>query len=236
MQLKRIGEAGLVMNQVTQKTEQGNTDVPGSGVAAPDTTSPSRRRLIKLGAAAVPVVATLASRPALAWHCQSTSAWGSTMVGTSLQHTDTTSFETWYISDWKDNILRSSAGSRKPWLYVRPKLSQANQTACLTNGSFDYTKVTCAMLTADLGINCAGASGKVRDVLTSGTDLRKATIVAQLNLKLTPNSTYRGVMSSCLGSTTALNEMANNQYYQPSTRKWTTGEIVDYLKNNWIAQ
>ncbi len=227
MQLKLIREAGSVMNQVTQKTDQGNTDVSGSGVAASDAASPSRRRLIKLGAAAVPVVATLASRPALAWHCQSTSAWGSTMVGTSLQHTDTTSFETWYINDWKDNVVRSAAGSSAPWNYVKQRL----------NNGVRSSDITCGMLRG-IGINCAGASDstKVRTLLAGNDSHKKATIVAQLNLMFTQNQSYKDIMSSCHGGAAALNLMANDNYYQPDTRKWTKDEIVTYLSQNWIAQ
>ena len=44
---------------------------------------PSRRKLIRLGAAAVPVVATLTSQSALAGNCISTSAWGSDQMSKS---------------------------------------------------------------------------------------------------------------------------------------------------------
>ena len=227
MQLKLIEEAGLVMNQGNQKTEPGNTDASGGGAAASDAPSPSRRRLIKLGAVAVPVVATLASRPALAWNCQSTSAWGSTMVGTSLQHTQTTSFETWYISDWRDNVIRSSAGTQRPWYYVKQRL----------NTTLSSSDITCAMLQG-IGIHCAGASGttKVRTLLAGNDSHQKATIVAQLNLMFTQTGSYRDTMGSCLSTSTALNEMARDVYYQPSTRRWSKDEIVTYLSNNWIAK
>lgn len=54
MRLKLIGEAGLIMNQVTQETEPGNTDASGGGDAASDGFSPSRHQPIKLRAAAIP--------------------------------------------------------------------------------------------------------------------------------------------------------------------------------------
>lgn len=54
MRLKLIGEAGLVMNQVTHETEPGSTDASGGGGAASDGFSPSRHQPIKFRAAAIP--------------------------------------------------------------------------------------------------------------------------------------------------------------------------------------
>ena len=54
--------------------------------AAGTVVSQRRRRFIQAGV--VPVGLTLASRPAMAWHCNTTSAWGSAILrngGASVQ-------------------------------------------------------------------------------------------------------------------------------------------------------
>lgn len=65
------------MNKIDQPRLPANAETPeGESQPMGAPRIPSRRRLIRLGTTAVPVVATLARRPALAWHCQSPSAWG----------------------------------------------------------------------------------------------------------------------------------------------------------------
>ena len=48
----------------------------------------SRRRLLKTGVSVAPIVLTLASRPVLAWHCKSTSAWGSEQLNANHEFED----------------------------------------------------------------------------------------------------------------------------------------------------
>ena len=74
-------------------------------IAQPTVEAPARRRmLLKSIGTGSAVVASLASRPAYAWHCQSPSAWGSAQINpnTSLKNNPGhTSYvdETWTISN-----------------------------------------------------------------------------------------------------------------------------------------
>ena len=152
--------------------QAGAVDAPAQ--ASAHVASVSRRRLIKLGSAAVPVVATLVSRPALAWHCKSPSAWGSEIINpnTSLRtNAGHQSYpdETWYITDWRDNIARSSAGyGNKPWAVLQskyPALKNNAPPSAPIKTSLDYTLVTIAQLQAVIpGLRSAGAlaSAKVK--------------------------------------------------------------------------
>jgi hypothetical protein len=230
-----------------QSEQENSTETLGaSGQNSNPVASPSRRRLIKLGSAAVPVIATLASRPALAWHCKSPSAWGSEIINpnTSLKtNAGHQSYpdETWYISNWRDNVARSSAGyNGKPWDVLRSKYSAINNLPANSplKTSLDYTKVTIAQLQVAVpGIRMAGASPSalVKSVLSSGTDLQKSTIVAQLNyLLLSPLS--RNQIEMCLPAS-ALQQMADGTYKPAGlSQPWSAAHVKRYLYENWIAR
>jgi hypothetical protein len=220
-----------------------------TGHGAPDTSkamdqqvkSPSRRRWVKLGTAAIPAVATLASRPALAWHCKTPSAWGSEIINpnTSLRTNGAHQSypdETWYISNWADNTARSGVS----WLTIKPwsrffTLYPAIQTAASNNSN----NVTIAML-GSIGIHVAGATStaKVRVVLGtgagSGTPFQKAVITAQLNFKAV-SGYAQNEMESCLAFEN-LNTMAAGSYSPPGLGvNWYQSEIIQYLRENYFA-
>ncbi|SFC73239.1 hypothetical protein SAMN05216344_13618 [Polaromonas sp. OV174] len=206
--------------------------------------SPSRRRLIKLGTAAVPVVATLTSRPAFAWSCLSPSAWGSELINpnTSLKNKaghQSYPNEAWYISDWRDNLAQSAAGyTNAPWSVLNTKYPSLYDKTTKTNGKFDYTKVTIKKLLATVpGLNAANANGQatVKEVLTSGSPLQKSAIVAQLNyLLLSPLSGNE--LEKCFPPG-ELQKMASGSY-SPSGLgvTWDSTQITKYLFDNWIAR
>ena len=140
-----------------------------SGVA-----STSRRRIFKkVGVVAVPVVATLASRPVLAWHCRTPSMWGSlvmnpnTSLNTHADHKTTFPDETWSIQGWKSNTVRSSTKvADRPWVY-------------LVKNGFDKSKI----LAASLVNTTVGATDAARYVPLSGNpaatrylDIQKVTV------------------------------------------------------------
>jgi hypothetical protein len=225
------------MNQINKQTEVGREMAAGVVEDARPVASPARRRLIKLGTAAVPVVATLTSRPAFAWHCMSPAAWGSidanpnTSLKTNAGH-QTYADETWYISNWKDNIARSATGtSSPPWDVFFIKYPSIKSAA-----SNKSSKVTIAMLQG-IGIQGAGAdpNAKVRALLGTGTEFQKSVITAQLNY-LTLSPLISNKMESCLAFD-KLTEMASGTYYPVGSGSpaWYADEIVRYLKENWIA-
>lgn len=82
--------------------------------------SQRRRRFIQAGV--VPVGLTLASRPAMAWHCNSTSAWGSALLrdgGASVKARAATAVinntECWNVSNWTGNTVRGEVSPMTPW-------------------------------------------------------------------------------------------------------------------------
>lgn len=204
-----------------------------------------RRRLIKIGATSIPVVMTLASKPVLAWHCKSPSAWGSEQLNpnTSLinnpghnEYQD----ETWTITNWKSNTARSAVGtSMRPWDKLKSVYPSIYDSSTKTNNAFDYTKVTVSKLfsvVSTLG-RPSGLSNSttIKTVLTSGTSFQKYVICAQLNhLLLSPLSLNQ--MESCI-TFAELKKMATGVYTPPNMPNvtWSSTEIITYLKNNYYT-
>lgn len=200
-----------------------------------------RRRLIKIGASSIPVVMTLASKPVLAWHCKSPSAWGSEQLNpnTSLSHNEYQD-ETWTITNWKGNTARSAVGtSMKPWDKLKSVYPSIYDSSTKTNNAFDYTKVKVSKLfsvVSTLG-RPSGLSDSttIKTVLTSGTTFQKNIICAQLNyLLLSPLSLNQ--MESCIDFS-ELKKMAAGSYSPPTLPgvTWNSTQIVTYLQNNYFT-
>lgn len=197
-----------------------------------------RRRLIKIGVTAAPVVMTLASRPVLAWHCKSPSAWGSEQLNpnTSISHATYTD-ETWKITNWVSNSGRTLVlGGALPWTKLAAKLS-----ITIT----DYKQVTiggirAAVPTLPVGVNdsqsvYSGLSGKkpngVDPADFSWSEFAKYLVVAQLNRYLLA----AGVWDPQCVTQTELSAMATLTY-PSATSHWTEQQVKDYLYNNWIVR
>jgi hypothetical protein len=246
--------AGIKMNEkeIIGSNEDALAVKPIPSVGEPAVKS--RRRLFRQGASVVAV--TLASRPVLAWHCKTTSAWGSELINpnTSLK-TDSahplSADEGWYVSDWANNSNSNSAlgGVGKPWdtlLAKCPTLKDKTTTSNgKANGTFDYTKVTLSKLVATLNYYGfvlkipSGASGDniAKTVFSYGSnDFRAATLTAQLNFILLSPKASPFDQEKCT-NLTQLNTMASGSY-QPanSSKVWSKSEIVTYLYQNWIIR
>lgn len=206
----------------------------------------ARRKFIGLGVAGVPVVMTLSSKSAFAWHCKSPSAWGSEIINptTSLKtNAGHQSYpdETWYITNWRDNVANSAAGfSAKPWAVLQskfPALKNNSPVNSPVKKTFDYSLVTIAELMAAVpGIkSLASPSRKVKDVLTNGTSLDKSTLVGQLNyILLSPLAANE--VERCLGPD-ALQRMAQGSYSPTGINQvWDANKITKYLYENYIAR
>jgi len=206
----------------------------------------SRRRLIKLGSAAVPVIATLTSRPALAWHCNSASAWGSADMGTTQsQRTRNTSKrltnETWTIANWKANTTRAGLGN--PWavLLARyPGIIGSQRTFNFTNVSFNRLSVGVGVLSPITGLTFAANYGKVAATLVANsTDFMSHVLVAQLNFLLLGNTGWDVCLKTATESNTAipltLQQMSNGGFSYPSNTPWNQAKVVRYLEANYIA-
>jgi hypothetical protein len=204
-------------------------DCAGSPVPAPEAERvSSRRRLFRQGASVVAV--TLVSRPVLAWHCKSPSAWGSTQINpnTSLKKNEghkTYVNETWTISNWRTNESRAGLGN--PWNVLKAQF-----------GGLEFEEVTVKTLyetvTAITRPSGLRGSTKVVDVLLLSSDSFQAyIIVAQLNHLLLASSGW----DMCL-SLDEINDMADGQY-SPGDKQsvvWEQGDIKKYLYENWIVR
>jgi len=79
-------------------------------------------------------------------------------------------------------------------------------------------------------------NAKVKDVLSSGSNLQKYTIVAQLNFILLAPLAYPNDLEKCV-TLKNLNDMASGIYYPlgGSQISWGPADIVKYLSTNYIA-
>jgi len=183
--------------------------------------APARRRLLKNGASLAPIVLTLASRPVLAWHCKSPSAWGSeqldptTSLRTNQGHSSYAD-ETWTISNWKNNTSR--AGLQLPW--TRLGVTGDNWR------NFKVSQLPSKGVRIPPGVD---TSRKVVDFLGTGTEFQKSIVVAQLNCILLSS------VRNCV-TLVELNKMASGSYSPPHVDTvWNQTDIVQYLQSNWIA-
>lgn len=206
-------------------------DCAGSPVPAPEAERvSSRRRLFRQGASVVAV--TLVSRPVLAWHCKSPSAWGSTQINpnTSLKTNEghqEYGNETWTISNWKNNSIRYDVSSSRPWNRLKARYSGLTGGYANITVSKLYSTVTAIKLPT--GVN---ANAKVVDVLATGS-FQAYIIVAQLNHLLLASSGW----DKCL-SLAEINDMADGQYSPGDVQSvvWRQDEIKQYLYENWIVR
>lgn len=216
--------------------------------------SARRRRFIKLGGAAVPTALTLASRPVMAWHCNTASTWGSAQGMSNSSYTrsqDATRLfqdETYTTACWLNNSGRSYLSS-SPW--TRSPLSCSTVS---TNSKY-YKAYTVGQLLSGttcsgiLGVNnndCVwhilnGVAKKPASTPFSGGfvagssscgEFQKLMLVAWLNYKVL-NST----LTKCLapGSTNVLVKMSSASYVGPTGAMWDQATIIKYLKKNFVA-
>ena len=186
-----------------------------------------RRRLLKIGASGTSVALTLTSRPARAWHCNSTSAWGSAQLAPTTSTTarntaHETGDECWSISEWVNNTSHGSLGL--PW----------KKLGCSTTSQINsYTVGTLYGSKGGIPDGLLG-SNKLMDKLRNGTLFQKSMLVARLNANLIPS------VQTCLldNMNDQLTLMAKGSYQPPNLPgvTWNKDDIVKYLSSNWMAQ
>lgn len=215
--------------------------------AARQLASARRRRFIKLGGAAVPTALTLASRPVMAWHCNTASTWGSAqgMSNSSYARSQDAnrlfSDETYTLSCWVGNTTRSSL-SPNPWAQSPISCNTTTPSA----GNY-YKKYTVASLLAGTGGGISGISDTsdcvwkilkndpVNYPLKSGnssTEFTRLMLTAWLNFKV-----QNATLNKCLmpGTTNVLVKFGNTSYVGPTGATWTQADVVKYLKKNFVA-
>lgn len=193
-----------------------------------------RRRLIKLGAGAVPASLTLVSRPVHAFACNSTSAWGSAQVNPSASVTaraalKATTIERWTLTEWVNNTTHGSL--LVPWNTLGSTSSGVvtNTSKALTLGTvFPGGPYPTGLASTDL--LWAILSG------SAGASLfQKYMLTAMLNSKLNGATPSIGP-DNCL-PTAKLQSLMTGSYTVPSTGTvWDQNKIVEYLlANNLVA-
>jgi hypothetical protein len=199
----------------------------------------SRRRLIKLGGVAAPVALTLTSRPVMAWHCNTTSAWGSAQINPNLStnaRNDKNKIvdNTWTISNWVNN--HQGVGPGLPWveLGVRYKID-----ATTLSSKHHFTKLTVKWLFTKTNFPTPPAlngqgTAKLIDVLNGGDKWSKFMVVARLNAALVLNA------ATCMKSSTGVDQLSlmAQGSYTPSNLGgvvWDQAMIMEYLEKNYIV-
>lgn len=235
-----------------QSTPQAPTAVDAT---ARQLASARRRRFIKLGGAAVPTALTLASRPVMAWHCNTASTWGSAQGMANSAYTRSRDLnvrlfedETYTTACWLTNTTRANL-SPNPW--ARAPLGCNTTTPTASNYFKAYTV---AQLLAGTGASISGVNtadtvwsilnGAARrpakypfdGTYANGTstcgDFQKLMLVAWLNFRVLNAS-----LNKCLApsSTNVLVKFGNQSYVDPTGATWTQAKIVSYLKRNFVA-
>lgn len=189
---------------------------------------PSRRKLIRLGAAVVPVVATLTSQSALAANCISTSAWGSDQISGSASQTARhnangfTVTPRFTISQWNAARTGGSNTETAPWAALRVAYST------LPNNQNNITFANLVTLAPTKFKTPTAFSAGAKVVGSLGNNNESYFVVGQLNfaanLKPPPGCVTDAVWLSIVAGT-----------YPTSGNPWTLAQIVLYLKNNFLV-
>jgi len=194
--------------------------------------SVGRRRLIKLGAGALPLSLTLASRPVHAFACNTTSAWGSVQVNNvaSVQTNASNkalTIERWSLSEWVDNLTHSPLNT--PWGVLTNAINTTQSFSDLDIGAAQLLGIPAGLTATDNLLNTLKG-------MTGAGLFQKYMLVALLNWKLLAGS-VTGNIGACL-SGPQLTDMLGGSYTVPSTgEEWTIAndKIVNYLLGNNIV-
>jgi len=217
------------MNQINKQTELKVEVLADADEGVRPVASPSRRRVIKLGAASVPVLATLTSPSALAaGTCISTSAWGSAQISNSASEaarhaTHAVAVTTGYtITAWNSTDSANAA-----WMAF----------VAAFGGSPAPSALTFADLTTKLGTiyssyywNPSSLGYSLTDLVMGNltNDDKGYFLVAQLNYAVGAKPP-----SECV---TDANWLAIVAGTYPAGTPWTVNQIRLYLENNSIVQ
>lgn len=201
-----------------------------------------RRRFMKIGASAVPVSLTLGSRPVMAWHCNTTSAWGSAILlngGASvkaraeakrLQGT-----ECWYLANWVSDNCNGTSLTVKPWSAAgKLAFGSPNNTSSYTKRNLKISNIFPQGL---VGVNSGDTVMSVLTRLAPGSDYRAYLIAARLNALYAPNKDVaKCTISNGVDMTQQMAKLGAGAF-KPSNASapWTADNIKQYLTANWLA-
>lgn len=224
-----------------QSTPQAPTPVD----AAAQLASARRRRFLKIGGAAVPTALTLASRPVMAWDCNTASMWGS-VQGISLAHSSYLrsqvktgvkqslwADETYTKANWCGNTSRTGLPA-SPWVALGSALGKPAGW-----NAFKSLVISDVVPSPIFGVTL---SNNLWNYLNAGADeygylmvvawlnyvtLGKTGTILGLEKCLKPQSTVSLTWMGTAGGTTVTG---------PDGRAWNRQRVIDYLKANYVAR
>ena len=191
---------------------------------------PTRRKLIRLGAAVVPVVATLTSQSALAANCISTSAWGSDQISNSASQKARHDIQGvlvtqgYTITAWNAARTGGPATETLPWTALRAVYST------LPNNQNNITFGNLVNLAPTKFNTPTGFFGTDKVVGSLINDDKSFFAVAQLNFVLPAFKPP----ASCITDANWALILAGN--YPTPGSAWSLAQIALYLKNNGFVQ
>ncbi|UXH78753.1 hypothetical protein [Roseateles amylovorans] len=215
------------------ETQQPSEPTPQVGAVV----SQRRRRFIQAGV--VPVGLTLASRPVMAWHCNTTSAWGSAVLrngGASVQARAEAAVlnntECWTISNWASNSIRSQVSSTAPWAYVVARWYSGKSVTHAQN------KLTVDKLYPGTLKNVASNTNVYQLLKTDPGGWGSMMLVARLNTLFAGHRVAECVLSNGQDMLLTMASQGPNAF-RPSNSTgspWTEAEIRRYLSENYLVR
>lgn len=222
------------MNKDNDSSYSGDPESPSqvSGLAG-SISSPARRKLIKIGASSVPVLATLTSQSALAANCISTSAWGSDQISGSASqrarhNANSVPVLTGFtISAW--NTPASPANTpTAPWSALKGEYPLfVNSGGNFMQNSVKFSDLS--TLDSSRFVTPAGFAANASVVGSLGNNDKSYFAVAQLNF-----AANQKPPAACVSDAVWLSIVAGT-YPTPGTA-WSLAQIALYLKSNGIVQ
>lgn len=228
---------------------QSTPQAPASvDVAARQLASARRRRFIKMGGAVVPTALTLASRPVMAWHCNTASTWGSVQglnnsaYARSRQENVTWIVdETYTVANWVANTGRAGLASL-PWTLA--------PLGCSTDSKASkfYQKYTVSQLLSPDSASIYGITDTTDSVWrilkndptnyplkfgNTSNEFTRLMLAAWLNYRVLSSTLNRCLKPN--GVNNVLVQLGARSYVGPTGKKWLESEVVTYLKGNYVA-
>ncbi len=199
--------------------------------------SQRRRRFIQAGV--VPVGLTLASRPVMAWHCNTTSAWGSAVLrngGASVQARAAAAVlsntECWTITNWANNSIRSQVSNTAPWMYV---VARWYSGKTVTDAQ---AKLTVGKLFPGTLKNVSSTANVYQLLTKDPGGWGTLMVVARLNTLFAGHSVADCVLSNGQDMLLTMAAQGPNAF-RPSNSTgspWTEAEIRRYLSENYLVR
>jgi hypothetical protein len=214
-------------------SQQPSAPAPNAGPVV----SSRRRRFLQAG---VPVGLTLASRPVMAWHCNTTSAWGSAVLrngGASVQARAAaavlTNTECWTISNWVNNTARSAVSTSPPWSFVAAYWYSGRSV------SYCKSNLTVAKVYPG-GLKNVSPSAKVSDLFAANAgSYATMMLVARLNTLFAGHNVAQCVVSSTGEDMLVKMASVGPNSFKPnnagSTAAWTESDFRSYLYSNYLV-